>query len=190
MTKNQTIETILSLESFIFYICLADYILRLVEGKYILEERSGLTTLAHFAIALRLYYVYLAAIDIFGLSSLQSHLTTWVKTLKSMFRYLTGILVCAVVLGATSFYINENNYQKNERVTGFVFEVNRFLMFLVNHSWQSLFNFPVSQGSIGQESLFVEIVGGICVVIGSMIFLRFTISHLIHEAFWESLNGN
>jgi hypothetical protein len=84
--------------------------MRLVEGKYILEEISGLTTLAHFAIALRLYYVYLAAVDIFGLSSLQSHLITWIKTLKSIFRYLTGILVCAVVFGAISFYINGNNY--------------------------------------------------------------------------------
>lgn len=113
MTRKQTTETILFLESFIFYITLADYILRLIEKKYILEERSGLTSLAHFAVCLRIYYIYLGAMDIFKLRALESHLVTCVKTLKSIFRYVTTILVCAIVLGAISYYINENNYSKN-----------------------------------------------------------------------------
>jgi hypothetical protein len=144
MSAKQTRETIFSLESFIFYISLADYLLRLIEGKYILEEKSGLTGIAHFAVALRLYYVYLAAIDIFNFTSLQSHLVTCVRTFKSIFGYFTSIIVCAIVLGAISYNIDMNIYEQNKSLTGFVLEINRFLMFLVNHSWQSLFKLSIS----------------------------------------------
>jgi hypothetical protein len=111
MSMKQTRETILSLESFIFYISLADYILRLIEGKYILEEKSGLTTIAHFAVSLRLYYAYLAAMDLFNFKCLQSHLATCLRTFKSIFAYFTSIIACAIVLGAISYNIDMNIYE-------------------------------------------------------------------------------
>ena len=84
-----------------------DYLIRVVEGKYVLEEVSGLTGLTHFAFTLRIFYLYLIFVDCFSIKSFQTHFATVFRTFNSSGKNILILLILASFTGVISYSISE-----------------------------------------------------------------------------------
>lgn len=96
----------MSLEAWILLVLAMDYLLRIIEGKFILEQASCMTALGHFFIAVRLGYVFVVMGDFIGVRCLKSHLVAVIKTMTATFKYVFAVIILSMFLGVISFNIN------------------------------------------------------------------------------------
>jgi hypothetical protein len=96
----------MTLEGWILLVLAMDYLLRIIEGKFVLEQASCVTALGHFLIAVRLGYVFVVMGDLIGIRCLKSHLVAVIKTMTATLKYAFALIIFSMFLGVMSFNIN------------------------------------------------------------------------------------
>ena len=72
------------------------------EGKYLFEQASSLTSLSHFCLGLRLYYIFALTAQTSGFIMFKSQLIATIKAFASSLKYFVFLILLPCFLGVVS----------------------------------------------------------------------------------------